>query len=109
MTAFYGEILGLNKLEDTAIDGWIEFDAGAARLALHAIPREVADRIDVSSPPQPRELCPIKLVFEVDHLATDLKRLESAGVRITRRPWGTYDGIDPEGNIFQVAEASQNK
>ena len=38
MSAFYGEVLGLKPVEETRMDNWVEFDAGNAGFALHAIP-----------------------------------------------------------------------
>jgi len=38
----------------------------------------------------------------VDDVASERQRLESLGVSIVQRPWGSYDGIDPEGNIFEI-------
>jgi hypothetical protein len=35
----------------------------------------------------------MKLSFEVDDVASERKRLESLGVSIVQRPWGSYDGI----------------
>ena len=41
MTAFYGQTLGLKRVDDGRYDSWVEFDAGGARVALHAIPAEM--------------------------------------------------------------------
>jgi predicted enzyme related to lactoylglutathione lyase len=60
----------------------------------------------VSSPPQPRESNPVKLIFEVEDLEMEVNRLTALGVSILERPWGTFDGIDPEGNVFQIASSS---
>lgn len=38
----------------------------------------------------------------MDDVASKRRRLESLGVPIVQRPWGSYDGIDPEGNIFGI-------
>ena len=32
------------------------------------------------------------------HQAAECRRLAALGVSIIKRPWGAYDGIDPEGN-----------
>jgi catechol 2,3-dioxygenase-like lactoylglutathione lyase family enzyme len=108
MVAFYGDALGLKPIDETRMDSWVEFDAGDAKFALHAIPPQIADQIEISSPPRPRERNPVKLIFEVDDLASERKRLEAMGVTIIQRPWGTFDGIDPEGNIFQICSASKS-
>ena len=107
MAAFYGGTLGLKPIEETRMENWVEFEAGAARFSLHAIPAGIANQIEIASPPSPRETNPVKLSFEVDDVASECRRLESLGVPIIRRPWGSYDGIDPEGNIFGICAAGE--
>jgi catechol 2,3-dioxygenase-like lactoylglutathione lyase family enzyme len=103
MTSFYGDILGLERLEETRTESWAEFEAGGGViLALHRIPPPLADQIEIASTPRPREMNPVKLIFEVEDLESERRRLEHLGVTIIERPWGACDGIDPEGNIFQV-------
>lgn len=104
MAAFYRETLGLKPIEATRLDNYVEFEAGPATFALHAIP--AAARCEVTSPPRPREKNPVKLSFEVQDLASERARLERLGVTILQRPWGSYDGVDPEGNIFGIFSAS---
>jgi catechol 2,3-dioxygenase-like lactoylglutathione lyase family enzyme len=107
MVSFYGDTLGLKVIEETRLGNFVEFDADGTRLALHAIPREIADQIEISSPPTPREKSPVKLTFEVEDADSELTRLQALGVTIIERPWGTRDGaceaVDPEGNIFQLS------
>jgi catechol 2,3-dioxygenase-like lactoylglutathione lyase family enzyme len=102
MTAFYGTTLGLNVIAQ--MDDYVEFDTGASRFALHAIP--ISLRCVPSVPVQPREKNPIKLSFEVENVDSECKRLERLGVTIVTRPWGSRDGIDPEGNIFGIYSAT---
>src|SRR5262245_8402987 len=45
MTAFYRDALGLRLVPGASEDGWVELDAGGARLGLHAIPPAYADHI----------------------------------------------------------------
>jgi catechol 2,3-dioxygenase-like lactoylglutathione lyase family enzyme len=101
MTSFYTNTLGLRVIEQ--MEDYVEFDTGSSKFALHAIP--IALRCELSSPAQPREKNPIKLSFEVDNAASECKRLENLGVPILIRPWGSYDGVDPEGNIFGIYSA----
>jgi catechol 2,3-dioxygenase-like lactoylglutathione lyase family enzyme len=105
MTAFYGETLGLKRIDDGRFDSWVEFDAGGARFALHAIPAEIAKEIVISSPPKPREQDPVKLVFEVESVEAERRRLASQGITMVQRPWGSWDGIDPEGNVFGLVDS----
>jgi catechol 2,3-dioxygenase-like lactoylglutathione lyase family enzyme len=99
MAEFYGEVLGLEPVAGTRTGSWIEFEAG---LALHAVPAHLAEQIEISSPPRPREDHPVKLIFHVDNLDAERARLAALGVTLMPRPWGVCDAIDPEGNIFQL-------
>jgi catechol 2,3-dioxygenase-like lactoylglutathione lyase family enzyme len=79
MKAFYRDRLGLAVLHEEP--GWIELDG----VALHAIPPAIAAHIAIEDPPRARESTPIKLVF------------------VTDDPSAVGDGLDPEGNVFQIA------
>lgn len=109
MSAFYGTVLGLKAIDETRIDTYLEFEAGTIRLGLHAIPPHIAEKVEISSPPQLREDNPVKLSFEVEDVSFQLRRLEALGVTVVRRPWGDYDGMDPEGNVFGIYSASENE
>jgi len=102
MAEFYGQTLGLKPISATRTTEWVEFEAGNSTLALHAIPKEIADQIEISSPPSPREKTPVKLVFEVEDVERERTRLVALGITILVRPWGSCDGVDPEGNVFHV-------
>lgn len=103
MAAFYGKTLGLERIPEGGGAEWLEYDAGGARLALHAIPAEIASGIVVSDPPRRRSEAPIKLVFSVGDLVAERQRLVACGVSMSEvQPWGGCDGIDPEGNVFQL-------
>jgi catechol 2,3-dioxygenase-like lactoylglutathione lyase family enzyme len=105
MAAFYGETLGLEAMDATRTEAWAEFDGGGASLALHAVPSHVAEGIEITSPPRAREENPVKLVFVVDDVECERARLAALGVPMIARPWGACDGIDPEGNVFQICPA----
>ena len=107
MTAFYREVLGLDPVEDTQPEDWVEFrDGGAARFALHAIPAGIAAGIRIESPPRPREQSAAKLTFDVQDVEATLAKLEALGLPLLRRPWGAIDAVDPEGNVFAVRAAT---
>lgn len=120
MTRFYRDVLGLPHLPERSAPGWEEFgsgnipapgmrsadpiDADGAILALHAIPWEFARDMVIADPPTPRTETPIKLVFAVDDVMAERARLVAAGVTMgDLRPWDACDGLDPEGNVFQIA------
>ena len=101
MTRFYRDGLGLASAREE--DGWVELDG----VALHAVPPTIAAGIAITEPPVARESTPIKLVFEVAELATARTHLASHGaVMFEPRPWGTCDGLDPEGNVLQIVQAT---
>jgi catechol 2,3-dioxygenase-like lactoylglutathione lyase family enzyme len=108
-TAFYRDTLGLRVIEETRLDNYVEFDAGPSTFALHAIPAHIAAEIGPLSPKLPRESCPVKLSFEVENVASERKRLEVLGVTILDRPWGDWELVDPEGNIFGIYSRSHGK
>lgn len=107
MKEFYSAMLGDKPVNEEWTDSWAEFDAGGARFALHAMPAEIAREIEISSPPQPRERNPVKLIFQVENVHAERARLELLGITMMNRPWQnpaeSCDGVDPEGNIFQIS------
>lgn len=103
MTAFYRDGLGLRLRLGTSRADWVEFDAGGSLLALHAIPPHIAKDIEITSPPGRRSDTPIKLVFETDDLDGARAHLTRHGAVMDQpRSWGSCDGLDPEGNVFQI-------
>lgn len=104
MVRFYAETLGLTPVADSRTPAWLAFETG---FALHAIPPHIAADIEVTAPPQVREETPIKLVFSVADLPQEVARLKAAGVALELKPWGAADGIDPEGNVFQLVGAER--
>ena len=103
LAAFYRDVLGLAVLEQEP--GWIVLDAGGVKLAVHGIPKDIAG--EVTDPPQKREDSYYKPTFVVDDLDATLAKLAAHGIAMTApRTYGprTYsDGMDPDGNVFQVA------
>jgi catechol 2,3-dioxygenase-like lactoylglutathione lyase family enzyme len=93
--AFYRDVVGLT-LEVRHGDDWAAFDAGPVRLALHGTTAE----------PPPSGT----VVFAVDDLDLERRRLEAAGVRFDEHV-GEVDGRvrfasfrDPDGNPVQLLE-----
>jgi len=100
MQAFYQGTLGLPVL--TAEPGWVRLDAGGVVFALHAIKAGPA----LPDPPPERVDSSIKLCFHVDDIDAARATLVAAGVRMREaHRYGDAafcDGIDPEGNVFQI-------
>jgi catechol 2,3-dioxygenase-like lactoylglutathione lyase family enzyme len=105
MTAFYRDVLGLQPVEETRLENWVEFRGDGARFSLHAIPSAIATEIRIDSPPRPREQANAKLTFAVQNVDTTLKKIEQMGLPILRRPSGGTEAVDPEGNVFAVSAA----
>jgi catechol 2,3-dioxygenase-like lactoylglutathione lyase family enzyme len=94
--AFYGDAVGL-RLTRREGDAWAEFDAGAARFALHGA-------LDASGPAGGTA------VFEVDDLDAERRRLAECGVSFEQDN-GEVPGLarfasfrDPDGNVVQIIE-----
>jgi predicted enzyme related to lactoylglutathione lyase len=107
MKEFYQQMLGTPPVNTEWTDTWALFDVGGARFALHLIPPEHAASIQISSPPKARETDPVKLIFAVDDVLAERNRLQAMGITILQRPWQepteAFEGVDPEGNIFQIS------
>ena len=99
MTNFFREGLGL--VEVARAEGWVEFEG----LALHQIPAEYAEGIDTKTP---RTDVPVKLVFEVADLEPARVHLIASGARMEKlRDETACDGVDPEGNVFQIVSGGR--
>lgn len=106
MTAFYRDGIGLRFVPDRSNDVWAEFDLGSLKFALHAIPHEIAKGIEITDPPKARTQTPMKLIFGAPDLEAARTHLIAHGaVMFDQKPWGGYDGLDPEGNVFQIVQA----
>jgi catechol 2,3-dioxygenase-like lactoylglutathione lyase family enzyme len=103
MTRFYRDALGLNVVQQTLTSDWVELDAGSMTLALHAIPDAIASTIEIDTPPRRRGNTPIKLVFEVaDFEGARADLIAHGAIMDEPRSWSACDGMDPEGNVFQI-------
>ncbi|CAB3753880.1 lactoylglutathione lyase [Burkholderia sp. MSh2] len=106
LKAFYRLYFNLPVVEEID-DEWAVLDAGAVELALHlagpAFRHAPASTTAGASN--------VKLVFTID-AGIDAHRDRLAGDGVTVRdlkrfdgfPYRMYDGIDPEGNVFQVMQ-----
>jgi catechol 2,3-dioxygenase-like lactoylglutathione lyase family enzyme len=91
MSRFYGEVLGLKRA--TKDDGWQEFAAGGARIALHP------------GPSSPGRKGP-KIVFHAEDVAALRETLVGRGASFGKVREGEFclcDGKDPDGNPIQLS------
>jgi len=102
-------MLGTMPTNHLWTDSWATFETGGARFSLHAIPAEIAKNTAIGSPPTPREEEPVKLIFEVKDVESELARLESLAIRMLRPPRQRRgegcDAVDPEGDVFQICSS----
>jgi len=93
MTAFYRDVIGLPVMSREI--GWIEFDAGPCRIALHDGPGKPGKR-------------PPKLVFEASDVAAARALVVRRGAKeigpiISTSSFDMCNGHDPDGNPFQLS------
>lgn len=108
LKAFYQRHFALPVIEE--IDGeWAVLDAGAIELALH---RAGPAFRDAAAPASTNAATSnVKLVFKIDaDIDAHRDRLARDGVtvrdikRYDGFPYRMVDGVDPEGNVFQVMQ-----
>ncbi|EDT38748.1 VOC family protein [Burkholderia ambifaria] len=108
LKAFYQRYFALPVIEEIDSE-WVVLDAGAVELALHlAGPTFRRTAVPASAK---ADSSTVKLVFRIDaDIDTHRDRLarDDVTVRDLKRydgfPYRMYDGIDPEGNVFQVMQ-----
>jgi catechol 2,3-dioxygenase-like lactoylglutathione lyase family enzyme len=92
MTAFYRDTLGLKIIGREK--GWVDFDAGACRIALHAGPSEPGKR-------------PPKLNFYAPDVAAARAALVSRGAKfgkiVSTANFDMCAGRDPDGNPIALS------
>lgn len=83
------------------------------QLVVHGIPKKIAARIEITSPPEVREETPIKICLPVSSIEHARTKAAELGGRIgpkseewAARGFRACDGYDPEGNVFQVRESA---
>lgn len=107
MKTFYKTALDLAVLEEE--EGWVKFGSRDGFFALHAIPPAFASEVEISDPPKVRAGSPMKPVFRVTDVAALREALCRRGVNMMNPNLSESgetvrcDGVDPEGNVFQIA------
>lgn len=93
MTRFYRDVIGLTVIETS--QGWVDFEAGGTRIALHATDAEMGEG-------------PIKLAFFAADVAVMRAMLVARGAASFGpvKSFGALqlcDGFDPDGNTVQLS------
>ena len=111
MRDFYAGMLETRPLSEEWTDSHAVFDLNGGTFVLHAIPDDYARGIKIASPPEARERNPVKVIFAVEDVPSECSRLAARGVTMLQRPWQnpteSCDGVDPEGNVFQIARSAR--
>jgi len=108
LARFYSGIAGLETILADASHAVLA--SGDLELVLHALSGESLP----DAPPVAREDTYVKLFFPVASLAAARERAAKLGGRLlpadrewTARGFRACDGVDPEGNVFQLRELAR--
>lgn len=112
LSDFYRGVFGLKTLESA--DGHVLLCGDGFEMAIVRVPGAVADEIGPVSADRPREETPIKVTFPVAEFES-MRRLIRDGsgeLKSADRAWAWrgsmhLDGVDPEGNVFQLRTAAK--
>lgn len=111
LAGFYERLLSLARLEAQGSFVLLADAAGTLELVIVQVPEPMAAQIDITAPPQVREDTPIKLSFAVPAIEALRERIAAAGGQLKPADAGWawrgarhLDGVDPEGNVFQLRE-----
>jgi predicted enzyme related to lactoylglutathione lyase len=106
---FYEEILSMAVVHSER--DHIVLESPSCQLVVHAIPKQIADAIDIATSPVRRTEMPIKLFFFVPRIAAVRAQVDALGGELNpqeaeweARGFRACDGHDPEGNVIQLRE-----
>lgn len=114
VAAFYQLVTGL-PVRETA-GGHVRMEANGFQLVVLQIPPAIASGIVIATPPVPREETPVKPVFPVADVGAARSLATQLGGTLNgpEKEWSfdglvVCDGVDPEGNVFQLRSAPPPK
>jgi len=109
VATFYREMISMSVVHTD--HDHVVLDSESMQLVVHAIPREIADAIKITDPPEVREGLPIKLCLPVSSIAEARSKATALGGNVDpkedewqARGFRACDGYDPEGNVVQLRE-----
>ncbi len=109
MSVFYQSVLNMRPLESS--DLHCVMSNGSVELVVHGMPKQIADSISISSPPELRVAIAMKPAFVVESLEKVRIACEktNGGLKPESDIWDirgakVIDGWDPEGNIIQFKQ-----
>jgi Glyoxalase-like domain len=109
LAGFYSAVADMPEVSRG--DDHIVLAESGFQLVIHAIPKRIAAKIQITRPPAIRKDIPIKVCLPVIAIANARAKASELGGLIgskskewTARGFTACDGNDPEGNVFQVRE-----
>jgi predicted enzyme related to lactoylglutathione lyase len=109
LAGFYERVAGFAQRE--ADEEYVLLEAPSFQLVVLQIPTHIAASIKLESPPRKRENTPIKLFLTVASIEDARRTARQLGgdMNDAEKEWSFHglkrcDGVDPEGNVFQVQE-----
>ena len=112
LAGFYEHVAGLTRRE--ADEEYMLLEAPSFQLVILQIPERIAANITIEKPPRKRENTPIKLFLNVSSIQNARQTAKELGGELngTEKEWKFHgvkrcDGIDPEGNVFQLQEVPE--
>jgi predicted enzyme related to lactoylglutathione lyase len=110
LAKFYEQVAGLTQRE--ADEEYVLLVAPSFQLVILQMPQRIAANITIDKPPRKRENTPIKLFLNVISIEAARQAAKELGGELNEadKEWKFQgvkrcDGIDPEGNVFQLQEA----
>jgi len=107
LARFYEQVLDMQRLhEDEHI---IVLESAALQLLIHALPAEIAARVQVGKPPQRRADVALKFFVTVPAIAEAVSVAQALGGQVFDERWqgpgfAVCNAMDSEGNVFQLRE-----
>lgn len=107
LARFYEQVLDMQRLhEDEHI---IVLESAALQLLIHALPAEIAARVQVGRPPQRRADVALKFFVTVPAIAEAASVAQALGGQVFDERWqgpgfAVCNAMDCEGNVFQLRE-----
>ena len=107
LARFYEQVLDMQRLhEDEHI---IVLESAALQLLIHALPAEIAARVQVGKPPQRRADVALKFFVTVPAIAEAASVAQALGGQVFDERWqgpgfAACNAMDKEGNVFQLRE-----
>jgi len=112
LAGFYERVAGLTQRD--ADQEYVLLEAPSFQLVILQIPERIAANITIEKPPRKRENTPIKLFLNVSSIENARQTANALGGELNgpEKEWKFHgvrrcDGIDPEGNVFQLQEVPE--